>query len=253
LKEHTENFAITAKYCFLLNTGSYVLCFFFLFNFTQFSLVASTTTVAKGAIDLSHDYTLIYIAANNEEIHKLNLQTNKTQLVEKIKSDSTYEKWNCYLAFNSSDPFSHNLVKYRDAATYANDQGTTISSIFSGKVATVTNRVSPRLVESNTFYDIPRIEKNSGWEYIVGHGVNNGFYCYNLKKKKSIKLAQDWLFAFWMISNPTEIEDGKIIFELDASNIGKQICLFDAYTKEIALIARGRSPLVIRANEEKRE
>lgn len=57
---------------------------------------------------------------------------------------------------------------------------------------------------------------------------------------QSVRLAVETPFSIWYVRSPTVLAGGLVVFEC-----GKQVLLYDASTKRLAFLTRGRSPLVI--------
>jgi hypothetical protein len=87
---------------------------------------------------------------------------------------------------------------------------------------------------------VPRFRVDtSGWQFYFGwmagrlDGVNE-------KKGRSLDVSLDTPFLKWPVRCPTQLASGQVVFQLG----GNQICIVDPNERKIALLAKGRWPVV---------
>jgi len=88
--------------------------------------------------------------------------------------------------------------------------------------------------------DVPRFHADkSGWRFWFGWmaGRLDG---YNENTGKGVRVSLETPFLTWPVYYPTQLPTGQVIFQLGEN----QICIFDPNEKKIALLAKGRSPVV---------
>ncbi len=78
------------------------------------------------------------------------------------------------------------------------------------------------------------------WSFRTGSWKVEGLDARRGKKERPLRFALETPVAMWGIQNAAQISDSQVIFQLGTD----QICLLDAATKKIALITRGRGPVV---------
>jgi hypothetical protein len=62
----------------------------------------------------------------------------------------------------------------------------------------------------------------------------------NAKSDRKLGVAFETPFLRWSVRHPTQLPSGHVVFQLD----GEQICILDPNERKIALLAKGRSPVV---------
>ena len=92
----------------------------------------------------------------------------------------------------------------------------------------------------NIFGEVPRLStaESSVWQCET---EGTEITCENRVTEKKYCLAMSSSAVYWNISNAVQLGGDLVVFQLGYD----QICLLHIPTKRLALIARGRSPLVV--------
>jgi hypothetical protein len=88
--------------------------------------------------------------------------------------------------------------------------------------------------------EVPRFRADkSGWQFYFGWmaGRLDG---QNEKEGRKLDVSLDTPFVWWRVYCPTQLPSGQVVFQLDT----KQICILDPNERKIALLAKGRSPVI---------
>jgi hypothetical protein len=105
-----------------------------------------------------------------------------------------------------------------------------ISEGFSNKAEGTWGNVGP----------VPHIGKDSDWKFRTGFWPIEGISGENDKTGKNVRFSLELPFAAWPVRNATQIFGDYIVAQLGVD----QICLLHLESRRIALIARGRGPIV---------
>ena len=83
-------------------------------------------------------------------------------------------------------------------------------------------------------------EPNTGWKAQVGFWAAQGIRCHDEKTGRDFRLALETPFMMCCIRHVTQLPDGKLIFQLGWN----LICIADPEKNQVALLVRGRCPIV---------
>jgi len=83
-------------------------------------------------------------------------------------------------------------------------------------------------------------EPDTGWKAQVGFWAAEGIRCHDVKTGRDFRLALETPFLKCYIRHVTQLPDGKLIFQLGWN----LICIADPENKQVALLVRGRCPVV---------
>ena len=99
------------------------------------------------------------------------------------------------------------------------------------------------MFRDNWFGPVPIINAQDEPEYETGVWPIEGIFSYDYDASQyRFHYAMETPIALWSIRYPTHIETGLAVFQLG----GDQLCILDPNKKQIALIARGTKPLVVK-------
>ncbi len=93
------------------------------------------------------------------------------------------------------------------------------------------------------FGEAPKIgaADQSSWKFRTGFWSIEGLRGKNQKTGENIYFSLETPFVRWVVRNATHLPEDFIVFQLGEN----QICLFEVATKKIALLMRGRGPVVV--------
>ncbi len=99
------------------------------------------------------------------------------------------------------------------------------------------------LVPLQSFGAVPKLTKTTDWDFYTNVFAGAGLSGYNRTTQARIHLAMETPFAFWTISHATHLAGDFLVFQLGQD----QICLLHPETRRIALVARGKRPVVTKS------
>ena len=101
-------------------------------------------------------------------------------------------------------------------------------------------------VESSwfNFGPVPSIAASSDWEYWTGFWPVEGLGGKNERTGETVRFSLELPFAAWPVRNATQIDGDYVVAQLGED----QICMIHPASSRIALLVRGRGPIVAKPN-----
>jgi len=93
---------------------------------------------------------------------------------------------------------------------------------------------------TSSFGPVPKLTETTDWDFYANVFAGGGLSGYNPITQERIQFAMETPFAVWAISHATHLAGDLLVFQLGQD----QICLLHAETQRIALVARGKHPVV---------
>jgi hypothetical protein len=90
---------------------------------------------------------------------------------------------------------------------------------------------APRLAEAKT----------SDWEFSSGFWAGEGIRATNESTGQHVRIAYETMFGQWYMRNATHLPGDLVVFQMGRD----QVCVWDVEARKVALLARGRGPVVI--------
>jgi len=99
---------------------------------------------------------------------------------------------------------------------------------------------------SGTWFNFGKVPKlgsavKSSWEFQTGFWPIEGLRGVNTNSQQRFRFSLETPFVSWVARNATHLPGDLVIFQLGHD----QICLLEAETKKIALLAKGQGPIVV--------
>ena len=217
------------KTTLIVNTVSYAMIFPLYWFASSATMVNELEVVSPEVIGLPEGYDLYYISEDGAEVVKCSLNENKKEVIYKTSKIDSNEflvtveneknKFDLYINFREE------LAK-KDVAVLAPEK-----------------KFHKSVFEKLVFNDLTPY---SEWEYHRGVYSIEGIYGRNEKNGESFRYSLDTPFLSWYPRNGTHVEKDLLIFQLGSD----QIVALRHEKKQIALIARGFGPIVIKKAKE---
>ena len=220
------------KATLIINSISYIILFV-LYGFNSHtSLVTQLDVVPSVQVQPPEEYVLYYMTTDDKQVVRSDLEGKRQEMVQDlVATDRNYQLLVCPAREGQFDLFLGNL---------GGDRQVILSDIAS-------------MVPTAKFFDlntcivdvvgqVPRFTDNTDWEYqtrLFGFG---GIAGENEKENLSFNFAFDTPFISWSVSHATHLAGDFVVFELG----GDRICILQPQEKKIALIARGKNPIVVK-------
>lgn len=197
------------------------------------TLLVTLTPVRTGPhVAGDDDYEIWYLDAQTHRVHAVGLDgVHRHQITQKSYQDATYlavlESDDSVIAANVSDYSTERVASFPKGRVAAADDGRV-----PGWYGYIEARSFPGLADSV-----------KAW---VGEWAGRHTYLWDEgpPRRDLLELAHENALESWRIAYVTVLPDTRLVFQLGRD----QICVADPNTKTLALIARGRGPIVTRQN-----
>jgi len=229
-----------AKATALVNAISYVFLFGWYWMASGTSMMTQVQVVSPGSLTPRDEYALFFISTDGSQILQTDLDGQHRSVLCAVvaphRDDRLFARQNPETGY---DLFVHLDSKDRDKV-----REDLIAANFSD-LAPVDWRISQGHSEKTegTWFNLgpaPSLASKSDWEFSTGFWPVEGITAENKKEEESLGFSLETPFAAWIIRNATQLEGDIVVFQLGEN----QICKLDPASKRIALIARGKGPIV---------
>ena len=216
----------------VVQSASYLVLFGWYWMASGTSLYTDLTVVRLSDLSLPKDAMVYYIAESGENVYECDPSKGKTTKVCELKSS---EKEGRLLLRESSTGAGHwDLIVGSES-----EDRSPVDRIVNANLKCVA--ADPPSVGIRPGGEVPRFRADtSGWEFHFGWmaGRLDGV---NAKSGRELDVALETPFVRWPVRHPTQLPSGHVIFQLG----WEQICILDPNERKIALLAKGRWPVVI--------
>jgi hypothetical protein len=214
----------------VVQSVSYLVIFGWYWSASDRSLYTDLRVVQPSEISLPEKTIVYYIAAGDDDAYAMDLGEGTTRKVGELASVGTAKRllvkesketpghWDL-IATNEIDPRSPGITK-------------TVVADFSPEVARPQDPQYP--------LDVLRFPAAENSDWVFQSDAWQGLYGKNAKDGRMIEVSLETPFVWWIASSATQLPGGQVVLQLGQS----QICVLDPVEGKIALIARGRSPVV---------
>lgn len=227
----------------VVQTASYAALFVVYWNTSGTSLLTDTTIVALDELAPLENVVVYYIGDPDGNVYRTDLGNRQSTLVRELpKNDRTV-----FLALDTRalGDIQQKVVVRRETDSNEVETLATVAA-FAEETALVTRgdrdpdgRSGPwRGVGTAPLLGVAQ----SDWELESGFWPLNGLHGTNTRTNERVWLSLETPFVAWAVRHPVQLANDYVLFQLG----DRQICMYDLATKRLALVARGRSPVVMR-------
>jgi len=231
-REQANRLRNSIRATLLIHIISYPLLFGWYLLPSRASIITRAEIVPVESLDLPKGHQLYYISEEGDCIIRSDLFGDEKDVLSRVdardpndrlmakKSDNGYD---LYLNFDDDKKQSQQLL---------------LSKGFSELAPTSD---VPRTQGGSwfNFGDVPKIAE-SEWTYRTGFWALEGIRGES-SENQTFRYAMEMPLAMWEIRNATHLEGDYVVFQLGRN----QICILQPQLKKIALIARGKGPVVV--------
>jgi hypothetical protein len=238
--------AITAT--IVVNAISYTLLFGWYWMASGTSIMSDLEVVPESEMQLTESYTLYYISRSDDAICRMELgDLNSKQRIAEVSSQSKDDR---LFVRPREGEAGFDLFVRLDQPSRDPQIETLLLEDFAEQAP-----VEWRLAEENTegtaqaagswfnFGMVPAIGKKSDWEFRTGFWPIEGLSGQNEKTGERRHFSLELPFVAWSVRNATQITGDYVLAQLGDD----QICLIHPKSRKIALLLRGKGPIVVKA------
>jgi hypothetical protein len=226
----------------VVQSASYLVLFGWYWAASGTSLYSGLTVVQPSAISLPQGAMLYYIAENGTDVYAYDLAQAKAGKICDLKSPGREDRLV--------------LQKSRTAAgrwdVIAGPVGNTEPRHSSPSDRIVSaglecDTAEPPSVGFSPGGEVPRFRADkSGWQFDFGW-MADGLHGRNAVEGQKLDVSLETPFLYWYIGYPTQLPSGQVVFQLGWN----QICILDPNERKVALLAKGRWPVITMTNRPK--
>ena len=214
----------------VVQSVSYVVIFGWYWSASDRSLYTDLRVVQPSEISLPEKTIVYYIAASDNDAYAMDLGEGTTRRVGKLTSVGNAKR---FLVKESKETPGHwDLIATNEIDRRSAGITKTVVADFS--------RVAARPQNPEGDGDVLQFAgaSNTDWELQLDSW--HGLYGKNTKDGRELSVFLETPFVTWYSRFATQLPGGQVILQLGDD----QICLLDPDGRKIALIAKGRSPVI---------
>jgi hypothetical protein len=224
------------KATLLIHSISYTLLFGWYWMASGTSMMTQLQVVSPGHFQTTGLYSLYFISPEGDKVIKSDIKGNRKTVLRKISAPHRNDR--LFVRPNADN--GYDLFIYLDSE----QKEELISEDFSPHAP-----VEWRITKGNSkkaagtwfnFGRVPCLADESDWDFYTGFWAVQGIRGSSKTESKSFHFSLETPFASWIARNATHLQRDVVVFQLG----GDQICILHPESKKIALIARGKGPIV---------
>ncbi len=238
-REHRLRRTLTAT--LTVNGISYVLLFGWYWIASGTSMLTGLEVVSVDKMKLREPYALYYLSNGGDHVIRMDpTDPDSKQTIFKVTAHHRNDR----LFARPRRDSGFDLFVHLDSEDRESETESKVLEDFSEQAP-----VEWRILEEHSekaegswfnFGQVPAIGTDSDWKFRTGFWPVEGISGENQKAGKSVHYSLELPFVAWSVRNATHISGGYVVAQLGDD----QICLMDLESGRIALIARGKGPIV---------
>lgn len=234
----------SAKAALFINSLSYVLLFGWYWGASGTSMMTDLKVVPASELALPPEHELYYISTAGTEIMRSDLNG---QRAEKIRATEASHPNDRLFAQASRSRTGFDLFIRLHGQKHDQARSEPILENVSPHAPIDARRVNaPDHPADGTWFNfgnVPKLTTTGDWEYRTGFWPVEGIQGENKIQQSRFRFSMETPFASWSVRNATHLTGEVVVFQLGKD----QICALHPQTKRIALLVRGKGPIVVRA------
>jgi hypothetical protein len=229
LRRREAWFSKSVRASLVVQTASYLALFGWFWCVSGTSLYTEWAVVQPSRVSLPSGVTLYYLAENDGAVCVWNVGDGAPQRLCTFASLKNEDR----LRLRESPTFPGTYLTVGPVDEGPSDaEGTVCAGV---SCATAEPPYAPRFGG-----DVPKFRNDqSGWSFYFGW-MAGGLSGNNAKDGRRVYVSLETPFAVWPVRSPTQLPSGQVVFQLGKN----QICVLDPNERKIALLAKGRWPVV---------
>jgi hypothetical protein len=216
----------------IVQTVSYVVIFGWYWAASDKSLYADLTVVQSSEMSLPEKTVVYYISASDNDVYAMNLAQGTTKKICELKSIGNAER--LFAKESKKTPGHWNLVASNEIDERSEGITKTVIADFSREVA------RPQSPDGDGDVLHFAAARNADWELESQLYSWHGLYWKNTKDGRKLRVFLETPFVTWYSRSATQLSGGQVVLQLGRN----QICILDPEEGKIAIIAKGRCPVV---------
>lgn len=213
-----------------VQSASYLVLFGWYWAASGISLYKDLAVVELSQVSLPKDTMLYYIAENGRDVYAQNLGQESTK-IGNLKPSESGDR--LFLQASRTAPGCWDLM-VGSGIEYPSPRHRVLCAGLTCAAA------DPPWGSIRPGGDVPKFRADqSGWEFYFGWMAGN-LSGRNVKGGQKLLVSLETPFVRWPVYSPTQLPSGQVVFQLGKN----QICIVDPNARKIALVTKGRWPVV---------
>lgn len=230
----------------VVQTVSYIVILGWYWSASRTSLYTSMQVVAAGEMALPEGFTLYYIGRDDGNVRQRTLASSVEERgVYSLYSSNRNDRLFVRPALTTHQAWD--IVARLDRGRSRNyDEVTIESNLVVVAVPDSRSTYTEPPEYPGTWFNfgkVPRLgsASTSRWEGWVGFWAAEGITFTDGDTKEELHVAYETPFGAWNVRNAIQLPGDVVVFQLGAD----QICALDIAARKVALLCRGRGPVVV--------
>lgn len=212
------------------------------------SLYRKAHIVEPSAMAMPDDVALYYISDADGNVYRRFLSDNDEEIVYNL--DSIHRNDRLYFKPSKGENSGIDLFARLDSDVRGSEKHVLITSLNAqAAVDKASQSTQDKEVPGNWFnFGFAQVlddADTSGWEFRTGFWPVQGLKAENTISGERVQIAYETMLLRWNARNAYHVPGDIVIFQLGAD----QVCAFNPQTRQLALIAKGRGPIVANTGE----
>lgn len=232
MSPQTKSFWQVVKAAVIVNAISYALLFGWYWGASGTSMMTQLQVVPASSLVQGDEYGLFFISTDGDQILKADMNGGRQSKLSEVRALHRNDR--LFARRNATE--GYDLLVYLDLDGGNDEREALIASCFSSFAPLNDN---PNGALSN-YGQVPSLVPDSDWEFHTGFWAFDGIRGKNKRTGAKVHYALETPYSMWNVRNATQIEGDMVVFQLGKS----QICALHPESRRIALLARGKGPIV---------
>ncbi|MDB6028221.1 MAG: hypothetical protein JWM68_4444 [Verrucomicrobiales bacterium] len=220
----------------LVQFVSYLILTLWYLSASRVSLYSKFEVLPSSRIVVNEEALLYYIAGPDGNVYSSRLDGSERQQVFALQSTNHYDR--LFVKKNGSNQWD---LMFQGGGDRQQSQTLTLTSNLTSS-AVEDPRTDNGKAEGTwfNFGAITSLANSNEWDFVTGFWAAEGIHGKNSRTGERLHCSFETPFLNWFIRNGTQLPNEQVVFQLGKD----QICILDPKFKTIALVARGRGPVV---------
>ncbi len=218
--------------CLLIQGISYALLIGWYARSSAAAIVTELDIVSPSEMGAPEGYRLYYIDAGGERMVRSDLEGKNLETLREVQAEDPDDRLVARPGENGG--YDLHLLRAKNESVVLENFAAAASVDW-----LIQQRRDPAPTSGN-FGSVPGVAVKSDWEYHMGYWPAEGINGWCENQQRSFRYSLETPFAAWNVRNAVHISGDFVVFQLGRD----QICILQPQEKRIALIARGKGPVV---------
>ena len=226
----------------IIHGMSYGLLYFWYLGASGTSLMTELEVVSADQLRPTAPYALCYLSVDGKNVLQQDLnQTGSATEIADVEASHLDDR----LFTRIGETSAFDLILFHGSDVRGEEHEERIIEAFAENVSLEpSDQFDPQSEVKGSWMNfgyVPRFSDESNWRFNTGFWPVEGLQGYNKSTGMHIHYSLELPFIAWVTRNAVHLEGDYVVMQLGTD----QICILHPETKQIALLGRGRGPVVV--------